>query len=1006
MFRKILFLSIIFFISSHIQSQQIFQKATPNEATKVEAKKALAAIDYFDVNIQSLKKKLNTSSTIEIEIPLKSSSKTIVFEKTNILTPDYQLYTSSGKTLNTSRKYSFYHGSVVGNPKSKATMIFYNDELSISIFDGEGHYEINKDNSLYRGYFTHDLIEPNERNWDCELIEDPLANSSNDIIQSRSILNSECVTVFFEIDHNMYTKLGSDVAATEAWFLNLMLKVSIFYIEHNVPLNISAIQVWDTVDPYVSTTTTSTMLSLFRNTVRNNPNFNGRLAHLISGRWLGGGIAYLNSLCSTSLNVAVSTSISGFDNPFPNYSWDVMVVAHEIGHNMGSPHTHSCSWNGNNTAIDGCGSIEGSCPDPGPPPASEGGTIMSYCHLNAVGINFENGFGPQPGALIENKFITAPCVTGDNCSKVTPFNDVCDRSKELPVHNYCINGYFHNYETTPSGDGGNMTCGDTGVENDLWFNFEHIDVDTIHLKVKATQIITDLVVEIYTGDCDNLTSIDCDFSISGSEVAFEFHDPNLIDETIYIRIVEKGSDEEGEFSICLYSNELSCQNHVDSLLSVYQGLNGMSWINNSGWMNGDLNGACDYCNWYGITCNYLGEIIEIDLSNNNLQGKLPSGLTLLSDLRQLNLNNNLITDTIPNNYWDSLNKLLLLDLSHNTITGNIPSAFVSTDIMNIHLDHNSLSGKIPDNLGFNGFLRVFTARNNLLEGCFSAGSNGFCYKDSIDFINNANLPFNGDITQLCQLGWGADSDGDGFCFGIDDCNDYDAHVNPDAPEIICDAIDNNCNGLIDEGSNFGPNIWIGPDTLGLFEDASNWSLNHIPLICENVEIGLNGDTIDLIITGDGMSESLNIRSLTIGQYSTIHLPSNHSLSIRGNGVVLNNGIFEISGFVNIQDQINTSNTAFYNNGLLNILNNSGLDINGVGEYGIHNSSNGSINLLGNSFISSNSSTTSKNAILNEGIINVHGQLILFGSFIEEHVKNNGGVLDLKDGSFFSIYGND
>jgi hypothetical protein len=82
-----------------------------------------------------------------------------------------------------------------------------------------------------------------------------------------------------------------------------------------------------------------------------------------------------------------------------------MVITHEMGHLMGSNHTHSCVWNGNNTAIDGCAATEGSCARPGNP--SNGGTIMSYCHLQGVGINFNNGFGPQPSAVILNKIANA-----------------------------------------------------------------------------------------------------------------------------------------------------------------------------------------------------------------------------------------------------------------------------------------------------------------------------------------------------------------------------------------------------------------------------------------------------------------------------------------------------------------------------------------------------------------------------------------------------------------------
>ena len=42
----------------------------------------------------------------------------------------------------------------------------------------------------------------------------------------------------------------------------------------------------------------------------------------------------------------------------------------------------------------------------------------------------------------------------------------------------------------------------------------------------------------------------------------------------------------------------------------------------------------------------------------------------------------------------------------------------------------------------------------------------------------------------------ADVDGDGF-FGEDDCDDNNSSINPNSPEI-CDGIDNNCDGQIDE----------------------------------------------------------------------------------------------------------------------------------------------------------------------------------------------------------------
>lgn len=92
-----------------------------------------------------------------------------------------------------------------------------------------------------------------------------------------------------------------------------------------------------------------------------------------------------------------------------------------MGHNVGSKHTHWCGWPGG--ALDDCYTPEGNC-QPGPTPTN-GGTIMSYCHLvPSVGINFNNGFGPVPGDKIRgettyaanNNCIAANCPAAPSCN--------------------------------------------------------------------------------------------------------------------------------------------------------------------------------------------------------------------------------------------------------------------------------------------------------------------------------------------------------------------------------------------------------------------------------------------------------------------------------------------------------------------------------------------------------------------------------------------------------------
>lgn len=75
------------------------------------------------------------------------------------------------------------------------------------------------------------------------------------------------------------------------------------------------------------------------------------------------------------------TQIPGNPNASNAFVWDVFVSAHEIGHNIGAAHTHSCYWS---PPVDTC-QLQSDGTDACYNTASfkkvRPGTIMSYCHL-------------------------------------------------------------------------------------------------------------------------------------------------------------------------------------------------------------------------------------------------------------------------------------------------------------------------------------------------------------------------------------------------------------------------------------------------------------------------------------------------------------------------------------------------------------------------------------------------------------------------------------------------
>ncbi len=108
----------------------------------------------------------------------------------------------------------------------------------------------------------------------------------------------------------------------------------------------------------------------------------------------------------------------------------------------------------------------------------------------------------------------------------------------------------------------------------------------------------------------------------------------------------------------------------EALMLFYDSLDGEHWIENSGWSAGANSSSCDPCedNWYGLICDN-GRVVSIDLSTNNLVGKLPS-------LRDL----------------DSLTSL---KLSTNEVSGGINSILPLIGLVDIKLAGNNFSGTVP-----------------------------------------------------------------------------------------------------------------------------------------------------------------------------------------------------------------------------------------------------------------------------------------------------------------------
>jgi PKD repeat protein len=255
--------------------------------------------------------------------------------------------------------------------------------------------------------------------------------------------SQKCIDIYIEADFALYVQNGKSIIKTVDFVLGLFAETALLYKKEGINIKVSSIKVWQSPDSYDTTSSHKALDQFGHNNTDSDTDLNLLVA--LGGNGLGG-VAFVNALCKENIHFAYANIDISYNN-IPSYSWSVMVITHELGHNLGSNHTHSCRWFGNDTQIDDCGNVyyysqgqtpEGSvCFNPDSPIIPlDGGTIMSYCHLVGVaGINLSKGFGEQPGNLIRKRVNDSECV--DSCES---FGDTIPVAKFTSSTLTCVDG--------------------------------------------------------------------------------------------------------------------------------------------------------------------------------------------------------------------------------------------------------------------------------------------------------------------------------------------------------------------------------------------------------------------------------------------------------------------------------------------------------------------------------------------------------------------------------------
>ncbi len=169
-----------------------------------------------------------------------------------------------------------------------------------------------------------------------------------------------------------------------------------------------------------------------------------------------------------------------------------------------------------------------------------------------------------------------------------------------------------------------------------------------------------------------------------------------------------------------YGGILISQQEYQALRALYQGTNGASWRNNTGWVSWNFSSstppdASVVNGWRGVTVTN-DRVTGLQLFSNQLTGSIPTELGNLSNLEDLRLNFNQLTGSIPTELGN-LSNLIRLQLNENQLTGSIPTELGNLSNLNrLLLYSNQLTGSIPTELGNLSNLNRLRLDSNQLTG--------------------------------------------------------------------------------------------------------------------------------------------------------------------------------------------------------------------------------------------------------------------------------------------------
>ncbi|XP_020582317.1 probably inactive leucine-rich repeat receptor-like protein kinase At5g06940 [Phalaenopsis equestris] len=146
----------------------------------------------------------------------------------------------------------------------------------------------------------------------------------------------------------------------------------------------------------------------------------------------------------------------------------------------------------------------------------------------------------------------------------------------------------------------------------------------------------------------------------------------------------------------------------------------------------------------------LGKLRKLLLQSSDFYGEIPESFQGLHELQFLDLSQNNLNGRVPKGLGLGMTNLVSVDLSQNMLSGSFPSDICyGKALVELSLHENFLTGPVPESISNCNTLQRFQVQDNMFSGIFPPG---LWSLSNIALIRAENNQFSGEIPDLVGVG--------------------------------------------------------------------------------------------------------------------------------------------------------------------------------------------------------------------------------------------------------------